>query len=129
MTTNLTLFAFGSTLYPHYGNYRKNTKNDYTSLSYLPSGGAQCTYYEVIALKTQKNEKEIKKTTTPAPEINISPVPDIVPGRRHFVQVTRNSCRSSVYDILLKFENLPVIVTGRKRILSVTYEIMPGGDR
>ena len=63
MTTNLTLFAFGSTLYPHYGNYRKNTKNDYTSLSYLPSGGAQCTYYEVIALKTQKNEKEIKKST------------------------------------------------------------------
>ena len=40
------------------------------------------------------------------------------------VPVTRNSCRSSVYDILLKFENLSVIVTGRKRILSVTHEIV-----
>ena len=28
-------------------------------------------------------------------------------------------------DILLKFENMPVIVTGRKWILSVTHEIMP----
>ena len=65
---------------------------------------------------------------TPAPEINISPVPDIVSGR-HFVPVSRNSCRSSVYDILLKFENLPVIVTGRKRILSVTHEIVPDSDR
>ena len=40
-----------------------------------------------------------------APEINISPVPDIVSGSRQFVPVTRNSCRSSVYDILLTFEN------------------------
>ena len=39
--------------------------------------------------------------------------------------VTHNSCRSSVYDILLEFENLLVIVTGRKRILSVTHEIVP----
>ena len=52
--------------------------------------------------------------------MNISLVPDIVSGSRHFLPVTRNSCRSSVYDILLKF--LPVIVTGRKRILSVTHE-------
>ena len=64
-----------------------------------------------------------------APEINISPVSDIVSGSRHFVRVTRNWCRSSVYDILLKFENLPVIVTGRKRILSVTHEIVPDSDR
>ena len=61
--------------------------------------------------------------------MNIWPVPDIVSGSRHFLPVTRNSCRSSVYDILLKFENLPVIVTGRKRILSVTHEIVPGSDR
>ena len=63
-----------------------------------------------------------------APEINISPVPDIVSGSRHFVPVTRDSRRSSVFDILLKFENLPVIVTGRKRILSVTHEIVPDSD-
>ena len=49
-----------------------------------------------------------------APEINISPVPDTMSGSRHFLPVTRNSSRSPVYDILLKFENLPVIVTGRK---------------
>ena len=54
-----------------------------------------------------------------APEINISPVLDIVSGSRHFVPVTR---RCSVYDILLKYENLMVIVTARKPILSVTYE-------
>ena len=47
---------------------------------------------------------------------------------RHFVPVTRNSCRSSVYDILLKFENLSVIVTGRKQILSVTHKIVPDSD-
>ena len=34
-----------------------------------------------------------------------------------------------VYDILLKFENLPVIVTEKKRILSVTHEIVPDSDR
>ena len=60
-----------------------------------------------------------------APEINISPVPDIVSDSRHFVPVSRNSCRSSVYDVLLKFKNLPAIVTGKKRILSVTHEIVP----
>ena len=38
-----------------------------------------------------------------APELNIWPVLEIVSGSRHFVLVTRNSCRSSVYDILLKF--------------------------
>ena len=64
-----------------------------------------------------------------APEINILLVPDMVSDSRHFVPVTRNSYRSSVYDILLKFENLPVIVTGRKRILSVTREIVPDSDR
>ena len=63
------------------------------------------------------------------PEINISPVTDNVSGSRHFVPVTRNLCRSSVYDILLKFENLPVIVTGRKRILSITHGIVPDSDR
>ena len=63
-----------------------------------------------------------------APEIYISPVPDIVSGSRQFVLVTRNSCRSSVYAILLKFENLPVIVTGRKQILSVTHEMVPDSD-
>ena len=66
---------------------------------------------------------------TSALEINISPVQDTESGSRHFVPVTRNLYRSSVYDILLKFENLPVIVTGRKRILSVTHEIMPDSDR
>ena len=43
--------------------------------------------------------------------------------------VTCNLCRSSVYNMLLKFENLPVIVTGRKRILLVTHEIVPDSDR
>ena len=60
-----------------------------------------------------------------APEINISPVPDSVSNSRRFVPLIRNSCRSSVNDILLKIENLPVILTGRKRILSVTHEIVP----
>ena len=63
------------------------------------------------------------------PEINISPVADIVSGSRHLVPVTRNSFQSFVFDILLKFENLPVIVTGKKRILSVTNEIVPDSDR
>ena len=70
-----------------------------------------------------------EKSISAAPEINISPVPDTMSGSRHFMPVTRNSCRSSVYDILLKFENLPLIVTGRKRILSVTYEMVPDSDR
>ena len=64
-----------------------------------------------------------------APEISISSVPDILSGSQHFVLVTRNLYWSSVYDVLLKFENLPVIVTSRKRILSVTHEIVPDGDR
>ena len=64
-----------------------------------------------------------------APEINILPVPDIVSGSRQFVPVTSNSCWSSVNDVLLKFENLPVIVTGRKRILSVTHKNVPDSDR
>ena len=34
-----------------------------------------------------------------------------------------DSCRSSVYVMLLKFKNLQVIVTGRKRIMSVTHDI------
>ena len=66
---------------------------------------------------------------TAAPEINISPVPDIVSDSQRFVPVTCNLCRSSLYDILLKFENLPVIVTGRKRMLSVTHEFVPDSDR
>ena len=66
---------------------------------------------------------------TPVPEINISPVPDIVSASWHFVPVIPNLCRSSVYDSLLKFENMPVIVTGTKRILSVTHEIVPDSDR
>ena len=41
-----------------------------------------------------------KTDTVAAPEIDISLVPDIVSGSRHFVLVTRNLCRSSVYDIL-----------------------------
>ena len=77
-------------------------------------------------LLTPEQARECKHTS---PEINISPVSDIVSGSRHFVPVTRHWCRSSVYDILLKFENLPVIVTGRKQILSVTYEIVPNSDR
>ena len=62
-------------------------------------------------------------------EINILPVQDTMSGSRHFVLVTHNFCRSSVYIILLKFENLPVIVTVRERILSVTHEIVPDRDR
>ena len=50
-------------------------------------------------------------------------------GSRYLVPVTRNSCRSSVYDVLFEFENLPVIVTSRKRILLVTHEIVPDSDR
>ena len=72
-------------------------------------------------------EKKLYRTA--APEINISPVPDIMSGSQHFVPVTCKSCRFSLYDILLKFENLTVIVTGRKRILSVTHEIVPDSDR
>ena len=55
-------------------------------------------------------------------------LPDTMSGNGHFVPVTRNLCWSSVYDILLKFENMPVIVTGRKRILSATHEIVPDSD-
>ena len=67
-----------------------------------------------------RNASPKVKITTP--EIDISPMTEIMSGSRHFVPVTRNSCLSSVYDILLKYENLAVIVTGRKRILSVTHE-------
>ena len=56
-------------------------------------------------------------------------LPDTMSGNRHFVPVTRTLCRSCAYNIPLKFENLPVIVTGRKRILSVTHEIVPDSDR
>ena len=56
-------------------------------------------------------------------------MPDNVSGSQHFVPVTRNLCRSSVYDMLLKFLDLPVIVTGRKRTLSVTHKIVPYSDR
>ena len=68
------------------------------------------------------------KSRYSAPEINVSPVPDIVYGSWHFVTVTRNACLSSVYELLLKFKNLLVIVTGRKGMLSVTYEIVPDSD-
>ena len=71
----------------------------------------------------------VKEIRSAAPEINILTVSDIMSGSRHFVPVTRNSCRSSLYDVLLKFENLLVTMTGRKRILSVTHEIMPDSDR
>ena len=60
--------------------------------------------------------------------INVWQVPDIVSDSLKFVPVTPSSWRSSVYDILLKFENLPVIVIGRKRILSVKHEIVPDSD-
>ena len=63
---------------------------------------------------------KLEKYTRSAPEINILPVPDTISGSRHLVPVTYNSYRSSVYDMRLKFENLPVIVNGKKRILSVT---------
>ena len=36
---------------------------------------------------------------------------------------------SKIYDKFLKFENLPVIVTGRKWILSVTHEIVLDSDQ
>ena len=71
----------------------------------------------------------VKEIRSAAPEINILTVSDIMSGSRHFVPVTRNSCRSSLYDVLLKFENLLVTMTGRKRILSVTHEIVPDSDR
>ena len=76
-----------------------------------------------------KGIKYNRRALRAVPEMNICPVPDIVSGSWHFVPVTCNSCRSSVYDILLKFENLPVIVTDGKRILSVTHKIMPDSDR
>ena len=85
-----------------------------------------CIWYTIEIWKTAVH---CDQNNSSAPEINISPVPDTMTGSRHFVQVTHNSCRSSVYDILLKFRNLPVIVTGRKRILSVTHEIVPDSDR
>ena len=62
-----------------------------------------------------------------APEINISLILDIVSGSRYFLPITLNLCQSSLYDILLNFEHLPVFVTGRKRILLVTHEIVMGG--
>ena len=80
-----------------------------------------------LSILTSKIDPEQLRSA--APEMNISSVPDIVSGSQHFVPVTRNSCRSTVYGILLNFENLPVIVTDRKRILSVTHEIVPDNDR
>ena len=77
-----------------------------------------------LSILTSKIDPEQFRSA--APEMNISSVPDIVSGSQHFVPVTRNSCRSTVYGILLNFENLPVIVTDRKRILSVIHEIVPG---
>ena len=53
--------------------------------------------------------KGVSSNIGAAPEINILPVQDIVSGSLHFVPVTHNLCQFSVYDILLKFENLPVI--------------------
>ena len=70
----------------------------------------------------QVDLEHVATNRSPAPEINT------MSGSRQFVPVTRNSCRSSVYDILLKFENLSVIVTGRKQILTVTHEIVPDSD-
>ena len=88
-----------------------------------------CTKKIVSFSIEEKSSKLASKNVGAAPAIHISPVPDIVSGSWHFVPVTRDSCRSSVYNILLKFENLPVIVTNRKRILSVAHEIVPDGDR
>ena len=85
-----------------------------------------CTKKIVCFSIEEKTSKLASKNVGATPEINISPVPDIVSGSRHFVPVTCNLCRSTVYDILLKSKNLPVIVTDRKRILSVTHEIVPG---
>ena len=47
--------------------------------------------------------KKNKKNRVAAPKTDISPVPDIVPGSWLFVSVTRNSCRTSVYDVVLEF--------------------------
>ena len=63
-------------------------------------------------MSVPENQYFTIKSLIAAPEMNISLVPDTVTGSQHFVLVTRNLCQSSVYDILLKFENLPVIVTG-----------------
>ena len=54
---------------------------------------------------------------------------DTVSRSWHIVPVTLNLCRSSLYDILLNFEHLPVIVTGIKRILLVTHEIVSDSDQ
>ena len=82
-------------------------------------------------MSVPENQYFTIKSLIAAPEMNISLVPDTMSSGRHFVSVTRNSCWSSVYDILLKLENLLVTVTGRKRILSVTHEFVPTvtGDR
>ena len=76
----------------------------------------------------QLPEKHLTLIRT-APDINILPILDIVSGSLHFLPVTLNLCLSSLYDILLNFEHLPVLVTGRKRILLVTHEIMPDSDQ
>ena len=47
--------------------------------------------------------------TVAGPEINMLLVPDIMSVSQHFVTVTRNAYQSSVYDMLLKFENLLAI--------------------
>ena len=82
----------------------------------------------VLAFQLSKDQKKQLTISKAVPEINISPVTDVVSGSRHFVTVTLNSYRSPVYDILLKFENLQVIVTGRKRILSVTHMPIRAGQ-
>ena len=62
-----------------------------------------------------------------APEIDISPVPDIVPAvgtSCWFLAI----CVGLLYMITIEIWNLPVIVTSIKQILSITYEIVPDSD-
>ena len=144
---DLSSYAFDNqqsyVLYPtyYYGNAnctRKNFNKIYSEKVFTIQRKSTCSVIEGRLRFTQKSNTDsnfskkgllLKSDCNAAPEINIRPVPDIVSGSLHFVPVTRNSCRSSVYDILSKFENLPVIVTDRKRILSVTHEIVPDSDR
>ena len=51
---------------------------------------------QLLYISRSFNKVDNFETLTTAPEINVSLVPEIVSGSRHFVPVTRNSCWSSV---------------------------------
>ena len=70
--------------------YVNGNKENYIALGYHSNNGNHTeSAFRFFEEDGQKKE--------PATEINISPVPDIVSGSRHFVPVTRSSRRSAVY--------------------------------